>query len=61
MAKKQSFADKASKKRHVTVCPVCETEMSRVKWIKAEKTRAGVRYRTINVGVCKCNQAEVYG
>lgn len=61
MAKKQSFSDKASKKRHVEVCPVCDMERSRVKWIKAVKSENGVRYRTVNVGVCKCNQAEVYG
>jgi formate dehydrogenase maturation protein FdhE len=61
MAKKQSFSDKASKKRHVEVCPVCDNERARVKWIKAVKSDSGVRYRTVNIGVCKCNQAEVYG
>ena len=60
MAKKQSFADKASKKRHVELCPICSQEKTRVKWIKAVKSDAGVRYRTVNIGVCKCNESEVY-
>jgi len=61
MAKKQSFSDKASKKKHVEVCPVCESSMTRVKWIKGEKDGVSVRYRTMVVAVCKCNQAEIYG
>lgn len=61
MAKRQSFADKASKKKSVDVCPVCAEEKTRVKWIRAIKSDTGIRYRTSNVGVCKCNQAEVYG
>ena len=60
MAKKQSFSDKASKKKHIKTCPVCDTELTRVKWIKAERAGASVRYRTQNIGVCKCNESEVY-
>jgi hypothetical protein len=61
MAKKQSFADKASKKKHAINCPVCESEISYVKYAKAEKSAKGWRFRTVNVGVCKCNHTEVYG
>jgi formate dehydrogenase maturation protein FdhE len=61
MAKKQSFSDKASKKKHVEMCPVCNEAKTRVKWIRAVKSDTGVRYRTNTLGVCKCNQAEVYG
>ena len=61
MAKKQSFSDKASKMKHVSVCPVCDTELTRIKWVKAVKSETGVRYKSLNIGVCKCNQAEVYG
>ena len=61
MAKRQSFSDKASKKKYVNVCLVCSEEKTRVKWIKALKSENGIRYRTVNIGVCKCNQAEVYG
>ena len=61
MAKKQSFADKASKKKDAVHCPVCETEISYVKYAKAERSTKGWRFRSVNVGVCKCNHSEVYG
>ncbi len=62
MAKKQSFADKSSKKAHSMTCPVCEESIQYVKYVKSIKTEAGAwKFRTMNVGVCKCNQAEVYG
>ena len=61
MAKKQSFADKASKKKFMKKCPICETEISFVKYAKAERSENGWRFRTSNVGVCKCNHSEVYG
>ncbi len=61
MAKKQSFADKASKKKHVTLCPVCEQPMNFVKYVKAERSENGWRFKTTNIGVCKCNHSEVYG
>ena len=51
MAKKQSFADKASKKKHSMTCPVCESPISFVKYVKAEKTPNGWKFRTTNVGV----------
>jgi hypothetical protein len=61
MAKKQSFADKASKKKHTINCPVCDSEISYVKYIKAERSERGWKFKTTNVGVCKCNHAEIYG
>ncbi len=61
MAKKQSFADKASKKKNALTCPVCTTEIAYVKYAKAERSETGWRFRTTNVAVCKCNHAEVYG
>ena len=60
MAKKQSFADKASKKVHGVICPICETNLQYIKHVKAIKTENGWKYRTLNVGVCKCNEKEVY-
>ncbi|MBN2225757.1 MAG: hypothetical protein JW763_00180 [candidate division Zixibacteria bacterium] len=60
MAKKQSFADKASKKKHTMTCPVCESTISFVKYVKAEKTPNGWKFRTSNVGVCDCNRKEIY-
>lgn len=61
MAKKQSFADKASKKRHVSVCPVCNTEVMHIKLMKAVKKEGSWHFTNRPVGVCKCNEAEIYG
>jgi uncharacterized protein with PIN domain len=61
MAKKQSFADKASKKKHVSVCPVCNTEITHIKLMKATKVNSNWRFNNKPVAVCKCNEAEIYG
>ena len=61
MAKRQSFADKASKKSHSKTCPVCETPIQFVKHVKAVKSGPGWKFRATNVGVCKCNEKEIYG
>ena len=61
MAKKQSFADKATRRGHIKSCPVCDTEMSYIKHVKAVKSENGWKYRSLNVGVCKCNEKEIYG
>jgi len=61
MAKKQRFSDKANKKSHVVMCPVCESPINYIKYVKAERSNTGWRFRTTNVGVCKCNHSEVYG
>ena len=61
MAKKQSFLDKAQKKKFATFCPVCSGEVQPIKHIKAEKGPNGAwKFRTQNVGVCKCNEKEIY-
>ena len=61
MAKKQSFADKASKRAFQKACPVCDGEMAYIKHVKAVKSETGWKYRSVNVGVCKCNEKEIYG
>ena len=62
MAKKQSFADKSSKKSHAMTCPACLEALQYIKHVKAIKTDAGAwKFRAVNVGVCKCNNAEIYG
>lgn len=62
MAKKMSFADKAKKKAEVHTCPVCAGPILYVKHIKAVKTDAGAwKFRSVNTGVCKCNENEIYG
>jgi len=49
MAKKQSFADKSSKKAHSMICPVCEEAIQYVKYVKSIKTEAGAwKFRTTN-------------
>lgn len=62
MAKKQSFADKASKKAFTMTCPVCKETIHYIRHVKAVKTEDGAwKFNARNTGVCKCNQQEVYG
>ncbi len=61
MAKKQAFADKASKKKHVSICPVCNGEITFMKVLKSTKSANGWKVTNRPVGVCKCNEAEIYG
>lgn len=61
MAKKQSFADKATKLKNAQACPVCEQPITFVKYTKAVRAGDNWKFKTTNVGVCKCNHSEVYG
>ncbi|MEA2030300.1 MAG: hypothetical protein U9N55_01725 [candidate division Zixibacteria bacterium] len=61
MAKKQSFADKSNKRKFAKICPVCDEEIHFIKHVKAVKSENGWKYRSSNVGVCKCNEKEIYG
>lgn len=62
MAKKQSFADKSSKKAHSMTCPVCNETIQFIKYVGAKKGNKGAwKFKDENVGVCKCNNAEIYG
>ena len=61
MAKKQSFADKAAKRRQTDICPVCNAEILHIKLMKAVKKEGSWRFTNRPVGVCKCNEAEIYG
>ena len=62
MAKRQSFADKASKKKHMQTCGVCETPKVATKVVFPIKTeKGGIKYNTNIVQVCKCNHQEIYG
>ena len=61
MAKKQSFLDKSQKKDQAITCPVCDGTVSRIKHVKAVKgTNGAWKFRSMNVGVCKCNEKEIY-
>lgn len=61
MAKKQSFADKALKRQHIKVCPVCNTDISMIKLMKAVKRDGNWKFASKPFRVCKCNEAEIYG
>ena len=62
MAKKQSFAEKSTKKAQTATCPVCQETSQYVRHVKAVKSDSGSwKFRNQNVGVCKCNSAEIYG
>ena len=61
MAKKQSFADKSAKKSHTATCPACNEVKQFIKHVKAVKSTTGSwKFRTQSVGVCKCNEADIY-
>ena len=62
MAKRQSFADKASKKKHVMNCPVCGTPVTPTLFILPVITENGsTKFKKNVVRVCKCNYKEYYG
>lgn len=62
MAKRQSFADKASKKKHVVTCGVCDSPKISTKVVFPQKTESGgIKYKTSVVDICKCNHKEIYG
>jgi hypothetical protein len=61
MAKKQTFADKMTKKSDEVICPVCNGPKQFVKHVKAVKTESGAwKFRSATTGVCKCNEKEIY-
>jgi hypothetical protein len=61
MAKRQSFADKASKKVHEKICPICQGVIKPVKLVRAVDSGKSYKYKTVNIQVCKCNHSMVYG
>jgi hypothetical protein len=62
MAKRQSFADKASKKKHVTNCEVCGTPITPTAFILPKSTESGsYKFRRSIIGICKCNHKKYYG
>jgi hypothetical protein len=62
MAKRQSFADKASKKKHVIECPVCNSPVTSTMFIIPTPTESGsIKYKKSMIHVCKCNHKQYYG
>ena len=62
MAKRMTFADKAKKEKHVTNCPVCDSAITPTLLVKAyrSETTGNWKFKKVRVGVCKCNQKEIY-
>jgi len=62
MAKKQTFADKAKKKKAVKVCPVCEQPIEYILLVKSvEKPDGrGYKFKHEQIGLCKCTEKEVF-
>lgn len=63
MAKRQSFADKASKKAHTKMCPVCATavEPTRVVDPSYSTDKKSWKFKDKIVEICKCNQKDLLG
>ncbi|MGB5105720.1 MAG: hypothetical protein WBP29_03095 [Candidatus Zixiibacteriota bacterium] len=63
MAKRQSFADKASKKAHVKICPVCSTAMEPIRLVDPTFTtdKKSWKFKDKIVEMCKCNQKDILG
>ncbi len=64
MAKVKSFVDKLRKMSEFSadICPVCNSEIHRVKLVRSERSEAtgSWRFNQNMVDVCKCNEKEVY-
>jgi len=62
VAKKQTFADKASKQKTVLSCPVCNDPLVPTLVLQPVTASSGaVKMKEVRVSVCKCNRKEVYG
>ena len=63
MGKVKSFAAKlahdASNEGKV-ICPVCNTEVKRIKLVKNKKGQTGWSPDKESVKICKCNEADVF-
>ncbi len=62
MAKRQSFAEKAAKKKNVINCEVCNSPLTPTLVVLPQTTGRGtIKYKKSMVKICKCNHKEVYG
>ena len=63
MAKRQSFADKASKKSHVKICPVCNSQVDAYRMVDPTITtdKKSWKFKDKIVEICKCNEKEILG
>lgn len=63
MAKKQDFLSKTKKSdKHGNTCPICEAPITHIQMVNTEKSQKtdSWRFSQKNIGVCKCNEKEVY-
>jgi len=64
MAKDKSFGAKVAKSQAKAnkVCPVCKSAVDTIHLIRSVKNEATGSYRFTekHVGVCKCNEKEIY-
>ncbi len=63
MAKKQTFADKLKKKQaSAKTCPVCNEPIEYVLMVKSVEREDGKGYKfnQDHIGICKCNEKEVF-
>ncbi len=63
MPKGTTFADKMSKKKQAVICRTCESPIESVLYVKPyrDDEKGSWKYHEQVVGVCKCNQKEIYG
>jgi phage FluMu protein Com len=63
MAKRQSFADKASKKAHVKICPICNSALNAVRLVDPAFTsdKKSWKFKDKIVEICKCNEKDILG
>jgi hypothetical protein len=62
MAKRQSFADKASKKKHIIECAVCGTPITPTMFIIPTPGEGGsLKLKRSIINICKCNHKQYYG
>jgi len=56
-----TFAEKVKTEKHVVYCPKCGGAIQPILQVTSVRTESGSwRFRERNVGICKCNQAEIY-
>ncbi len=64
MAKDKTFGAKVAKSQAIAskVCPVCKEAVNTVHYIRSVKnqTTGGYRFAENFVGVCKCNEKDVF-
>jgi hypothetical protein len=62
MAKKQTFADKMSKQKMLSTCPVCgETIQPTLVLQPMEMASGKKRLKETRIKICKCNRKDIYG